>query len=83
MKSPIAFGLATLIGGAALTNTSATNLTDKTSSEAGKTRETTVELTLQLTPEQQEELAKVLNQLSIEVKSWELIDNKELPSRCC
>jgi hypothetical protein len=83
MKSPIAFGLATLIGGAALANTSATTQLGKTSNEASKAKETTVELTLQLTPEQQEELARVLDQLKIEVKNWEMIADKELPSRCC
>ncbi len=79
MKKSVSFGLATLIGAAAMASLPPVE-NQQTQSQQDKA---SVEVILNVTPEQRDELAKVLNQLNIEVKDWRVIEVRELPSRCC
>ena len=79
MKSPIIFGLAAVVGGVSVANAYANQDDGAMIQAANLGLSRTVELKLQLSQDQQIELAKTLQKMNVEVKDWRLIEEKVMP----
>ncbi len=80
MNKNIKFGLVTLINSTAIANI---NTSDSINSKPPTAEKISAEIILQLTQEQSEQLIEVLKDLKIEIKDWQSVEVRELPSRCC